>query len=138
VIGVLWQCNLILYISNTDPGLVRNRNWFFVFFCGVHVAHIFRFFCVVLLCVFTFLIPCCDVHYDFRIKTIIDRLHLQLFVGGFMPYLCYLCLFAFSGVQHILCCVFCFACLRLVSCVLNVVSFSGLSILDLSLLLTFI
>jgi len=24
--------------------------------------------CVVLLCVFTFFVPCCDVHYDFRIK----------------------------------------------------------------------
>jgi hypothetical protein len=26
-------------------------------------------FCVVLLCVFTFWVPCCDVRYDFRIKT---------------------------------------------------------------------
>jgi len=34
-----------------------------------------------------------------------------------MSYLRYLCLFAYSGVQHILCCVvlcFCFVCLRLV------------------------
>jgi hypothetical protein len=28
-------------------------------------------FCVVLLCVFTFLVPCCDVRYDFRIKAIV-------------------------------------------------------------------
>ena len=28
-------------------------------------------FCVVLLCVFTFWVPCCDVRYDFRIKTMI-------------------------------------------------------------------
>ena len=34
------------------------------------------------------------------------RLYLQLFVGGCMSYLCYLCLFAYSGVQHILCFVF--------------------------------
>ena len=34
------------------------------------------------------------------------RLYLQLFVGGLMSYLCYLCLVAHSGVQHILCCVF--------------------------------
>ena len=27
------------------------------------------FFCVCLLCVFTFLVPCCDVRYDFRMKT---------------------------------------------------------------------
>jgi hypothetical protein len=47
-----------------------------------------------------------------------------------MSYLRYLCLFTFSGVQHILCCVFCFVCLCLVSCVPYVVSFSGFSILD--------
>jgi len=29
-------------------------------------------------------------------------LYLQLFVGGFMSYLRYLCLFAYSDVQHIL------------------------------------
>jgi hypothetical protein len=34
-----------------------------------------------------------------------------------MSYLRYLCLLAYSGVQHILCCVLCFVCLRLVSCV---------------------
>jgi hypothetical protein len=59
-------------------------------------------FCVVILCVFTFCVPCCDVRYDF-----------QLFVGGLMSYLHYLCLFAYSGAQYILCCVF-VLCLRLV------------------------
>jgi len=34
------------------------------------------------------------------------RLYLQLFVGWLMSYLRYLCLFAHSGVQHILCCIF--------------------------------
>ena len=29
-----------------------------------------------------------------------------LFVGGHMSYLRYLCLHAYSGVQHMLCCVF--------------------------------
>jgi hypothetical protein len=33
-------------------------------------------------------------------------LNPQLFVGGLMSYLRYLCLFAHSGVHHILCCVF--------------------------------
>jgi hypothetical protein len=66
-----------------------------------------------------------------------------------MSYLRYLCLFAYSGVQHILCCVlvvclclvhsgvqhilccvFCFVCICVVSCVSNVASFSGLSIFD--------
>jgi len=67
-----------------------------------------------------------------------------------MSHVRYLCLFAYSGVQHILCwlsssCVlymvvsntYCvvwvFFCLRLVSCVPNVASFSGLSILHSSL-----
>jgi hypothetical protein len=35
----------------------------------VRVAHLFSFICVVLLCVLTFLVPRCDVRYDFRIKT---------------------------------------------------------------------
>ena len=34
------------------------------------------------------------------------RLYLQLFVGGIISYLRYLCLFGYSGVQHILCCIF--------------------------------
>ena len=36
------------------------------------------------------------------------RLYLQLFVGGSMSCWCYLCLFTYYGVQHILCCVFVF------------------------------
>ena len=32
------------------------------------------------------------------------RLYLQLFVGGLVSYLRYLCLLVHSGVQHILCC----------------------------------
>ena len=34
------------------------------------------------------------------------RLYLQLFVEWLISYLCCLCLFAHSGIQHILCCVF--------------------------------
>jgi hypothetical protein len=34
------------------------------------------------------------------------RLYPQLFVGGFMSYLRYLCLIAHIDVQQILCCVF--------------------------------
>ena len=33
-------------------------------------------------------------------------LYLQLFEGMFMSYLHYLCLFPYSGCQHILCCIF--------------------------------
>ena len=59
-------------------------------FNGVHVAQSFVFY--VLLCR---LLHVCTV-----------RLYLQLFVEGYMSCLLYLCLFAYSGVQHILCCVF--------------------------------
>ena len=54
----------------------------------------------------------------------------MLFVEGPMSLLCFLCLLAYSGVQHILCCVFCFVCLCLVLCVPIVASFSGMSIPD--------
>jgi hypothetical protein len=47
-----------------------------------------------------------------------------------ISYLRYMCLFLYSGVQHILCFVFGFACLRLVSCVPNVANLSGLFILE--------
>jgi hypothetical protein len=46
-----------------------------------------------------------------------------------MSYLRYLCLLAYSGVQHILCCVFVFLFLSS-SCVPYVASFSGLFIFD--------
>ena len=60
---------------------------------GVRAAYLFRFLC-------------CVVRYDNRIKRCSVRLYLQLFVGGCMSYLRYLCLLAHSGVQHIWCCVF--------------------------------
>ena len=85
--------------------------------------------CVVLLCVFTHLVPCCDVRDDFHIKT--------MFGFSLPPVVCsrthvLLTLFVYSGVEHILCCVFCFVGLHLVLCVPNVAIFSGLSILDYS------
>jgi len=87
------------------------------------------FVCVVLLCVITFLVPCCDVCYGFHIKKMFGSfLHSVVCRSSRV----FLCLFSYSGVQHILCCVFCFCigCLRFVSCTPNVASFSGLSILD--------
>jgi hypothetical protein len=55
------------------------------------------------------------------------RLYLQLFVGELMSYSRYLCLFAYSGVQRILCSGF-FLGGGVSSCVSYVASFSGLSI----------
>ena len=73
------------------------------------VLLIFLDFCVVRLFVLSFLFPCCNVRFDIRITRCSVRLYLLLFVGWRMSYLCYLCVFAYSGVQHILCCVFVFA-----------------------------
>jgi len=42
-----------------------------------------------------------------------------LFVGGLMTYLRYMCLFAYSDVPHILCCV-CIVFLRLVYLMLSI------------------
>ena len=58
-------------------------------------------FCCVLLCVFMFWVLCCDVHYDFCIKTMFGfSLPPVFFVGRLMFYIRYLCLFACSDVQH--------------------------------------
>jgi hypothetical protein len=84
------------------------------FFVG-SVLLIYFVFCVVLLCVFTFWVPCCDVRYDFCTKT--------MFGSSLPPVVCKmayvfftLCLFVYSGVQHILFCVFVFFVLSTLCC----------------------
>ena len=68
------------------------------------IAHLSSIFCIVLLCDFTF---CVVIFVTVSAwKRWLVRLYLQLFVGGRMSYLRYLSLFPFSGVQHILCCIF--------------------------------
>ena len=69
-------------------------------FRGVHVANLFIFVVVVLLCILPFLVPCCDVRYDSLMKTMFGSFYLQLFVGGLMSYCVFLCMFAYSDVQH--------------------------------------
>ena len=67
------------------------------------VLLIFLVVYVVMLCVFTFLVPCCDVRYDFHIKRCSVRLCLQLFVGELMSY-CVLCVclrILMSGSSHL-------------------------------------
>jgi hypothetical protein len=49
----------------------------------------------------------CGVRYDFRMKTMFGSFLPPVdLLEGIMSYLRYLCLFACSGVHHILCCVF--------------------------------
>ena len=81
------------------------------------------------LCLFGSSLPpfvCRRSHVLFTLCSV--RLYLQLFVGGLMSYLRYLCLLVHSCAQHTLCCgfLFCFSS----SCVLYVASFSGLSMFD--------
>jgi len=87
---------------------------------------VFLVFCVVLLFVFTF----CDDRYCFRIQRCSVRLYLQLFGGGLMSYLRYLCFTcALLCPTHIVLC-FCFFVFFFASCAPYVASFSGLSISD--------
>ena len=71
-----------IYIINIFVFVVTSVRYFcycLVFFCNIidkrckqrviSVLLIFLVFCVVLLCGFTFLVPCCDVCYDIFIKT---------------------------------------------------------------------
>ena len=79
-----------------------------LFWKMVSVAHDFSFLCRVILFVISVL---CIVSTVACISGLLitDWLYgfpLILFVGGLIPYLRYLCVLAYSGVQHILCCVF--------------------------------
>ena len=88
---------------------------------------IFLFFCAVLLCVFTFSVPCWYVHYDFCITT--------MFGSSLPP-----CLYETSCLIYVICgfylrivvsktyCVVFLFCLSS-SCVPYIASFSGLSFL---------
>ena len=97
-----------------------------VVFGGVRVAHLFSFL------VLSYYV---SLRSGFRVvmpipisawKRCSGRLYLPLFVGGLITCVRYLCLFVYSGVQHILCCVFV---LFLFVCIPHVANFSGLSIL---------
>ena len=114
----LYFCNMKnIHIQKTFCNLIGSRDflpfastcvrsWFFYL---VRVAHLFIFY-VVLLFVFTFWASCCDVHYDFHIKTMFG---LFCFFNS--------SLFVYSSVQHVV--------WFISSCVIYIASFSGLSFL---------
>ena len=54
--------------------------------------------------IFTFLFQCCDTRYVFSIKRFwfILTPPPPFFVGGLISYVCYLCLFVCSDIQHVL------------------------------------
>ena len=85
-----------------------------MFWWGSCCSHFLLIFCVFLVCVFTFWVPCCDVRYDFRIKT--------MFRSSLLPVVCkrahviftlYVIVFVQWCPTHIVL-HFCFAFLRLV------------------------
>ena len=91
LISLLCFCfGLLCHVSRTQYCLCL-QNSPTVFSRGFQVVH-------VLLYVSTFLVPCCDVHYNFRIKRCSVHPYPQLFVGGLMFYLC--CFIAHSGVMN--------------------------------------
>ena len=62
---------------------------------------VFFYFCFVILIVFTFLVPCCDVHYEFCLKRCSVRLYLQLFVRWLVSYcVFFLCLVMFNILSY--------------------------------------
>ena len=86
----IWLCICVHFVSTW----VHSQ-----FFVG-SVLLIFLVFCIVLLCVFTFWVPCCDVRYYFRIKRCSVRMCPQMFVGGPLSYWGFF-LFAHGDVQHV-------------------------------------
>ena len=102
----------------------------------------------VLLYVFLFVVPCCGVRYDFRIKTLfMHRCFKHVFTMGVTRRVSYKRQELLTNCEHlssplflvgfvlliflVFCVVFlCFICLRCVSCLPNVASISGLFILD--------
>ena len=75
-------------------------------FGGVLVAHLFSFYCGVLLYVFTFWVPSCDVRYDFCIKTMFSVSLPSVVCRSAHIFFTLFVFVAHSGVQHIFCCVF--------------------------------
>jgi hypothetical protein len=98
----MWRCYVNIYMKDR-----YQLNYFLyqILQCTDNYLVIFLGF-VVPLCLFTFSVPRCVARYYFRIKRCSVRRYHQLFVGGIMSWLRYMCLLAHSGVQCILCFVF--------------------------------
>ena len=96
------------------------------FFVG-SVLLTFLALCAVLLCVFTFIVPCCAVRYDFHIKTMFGSSFPPVVSRRARVYLRYMCLLCIV-VSNTYCVVF-FLCLSSF-CAPYFAGFSGLSIFD--------
>ena len=100
---------MVKYIVNLwEKSRHLSHNYTFAIFvvppriCG---AHLFSLLCCPMMYIYLLSsVLWCPLY--FRIKHCSVGVYLQLFVGWLISYLVYLCLFAYSGIQHILCCVF--------------------------------
>jgi hypothetical protein len=85
-----WTAELVRKDTNV------NEPW--QYYGGTRVSYDFSVFRVGLLCVFMFWDPCCDVRYDFLIKTMFgSSLHLVVFEGSCLVCVIVVC-FLYSGV----------------------------------------
>ena len=89
-------------------------------FGGVRVAHLFSFLRCHIMCLYVLSSMLWCPLWSPHKNDVRSFLYLQLFVGGLVVYLRYLCLFTYSGVQRLLCCGFGCVCLRLVCPILPV------------------
>ena len=97
-------CNLKMLLADRTQNSASYNEYLSSpqFVLVVSVLLIALAFDIVLLCVIIFLVPCwCPLRFPHR-KLCLVRLSLQLFVGGLISYLQYLCLFVYIGVQSIL------------------------------------
>jgi type IV secretory pathway TrbL component len=114
-------------MSNTE-GAIRSRSCLpfastrlplWCFFVG-SVLLILLVVYVVLLCIFTFLVPCCDVRYEFRIKTMFGSSLCPVVCRRAHVLLCFVYVYVY-WCPSFCCCssvwlsVLCFVCLRPVS-----------------------
>jgi hypothetical protein len=74
-IGVKLFCFIYIFMSFVHVYNAIRVKLLLLFFCIWHTVSLeYNYYsyvlviCIVLLCVFTFWVPCCDVRYDFRIK----------------------------------------------------------------------
>ena len=99
-------------VSYKKKELLTRRKYLssFLDFGGVRVAHFLKFF-VLSYNVSTFWVPCCDVHYDFRIKRVLGS---SLPLGGGLMLSYVICVCFRIVVSNAYCVVFLFCFLRFV------------------------
>ena len=123
--------DLSVYMSNTGVSYRKQEpfasSWVHPWFFVGSVLPIFLVLCAVLLFVFTFIVLCCDVRYDFHIQTMFGSSLPPVVSRRARVYLRYMCLLCIV-MSNTYCVVF-FLCLSSF-CAPYFAGFSGLSIFD--------